>query len=87
VVSVTLDCGGGNRCECSDLKDKLFDGAAVRIVDANGTRSRLLGVNWDESYQTLTFRFFAHEDSDLKLLVENVAKQAGQPGRFELPLR
>jgi len=46
----------------------------------------LLGVNWDESYETLTFRLFAHEDSGLTLLIKNVAKKAGQPSLFAVPL-
>lgn len=87
VISVTLACNGGNRFERLDLKDKLFGTGAVRVIDANDKRGLLLGVNSDESYETLTFRLFAHESSGLTLHVKNVAKTAGQPVLFAVPLR
>ena len=86
VISVSLACNGGNRFDRLDLKDKLFDTGGVGIIDANDKRGLPLGVNWDESYETLTFRLFAHEDSGLTLLIKNVAKKAGQPSLFAVPL-
>ena len=86
VISVSLACNGGNRFDRLDLKDKLFDTGAVRIIDANDKRGLLWGVNSEESYESLTFRLFALEDSGLTLLIKNVAKKAGQPGLFAVPL-
>jgi hypothetical protein len=86
VISVSLACNGGNKFDRLDLKDKLFDTGAVGVIDANDKRGLPLGVNWDESYETLTFRLFVHEDSGLTLLIKNVAKKAGQPGLFAVPL-
>jgi hypothetical protein len=86
VIAVSLACRGGNRSDRLDMKDELFDTGAIGLIDANDKRGRLLGVNWDESYETLTFRVFAHEESGLRLLIKNVAKKAGQPRRFVVPL-
>ncbi|MBT8336434.1 MAG: hypothetical protein KJO11_07515 [Gemmatimonadetes bacterium] len=86
VIAVSLACSGGSRSDRMDLKDKLFDTEAVGIVDANDRRGLLLGVNWDESYETLTFRLFAHEETGLTLLLDNPARTADQPRRFVVPL-